>query len=103
MPSPKASTAIYQLKITLLEITRPIWRRIQVPSTIRLGALHDAFQAVMGWRDCHLHQFEKGRKYWGMPQRDGFDDDLINEKRIALSDVLKAECGFRGMAISVPN
>ena len=78
MATPKANPSIYELKITLLDITRPIWRRVQVPSTIRLGGLHDVFQAIMGWTNSHMHQFEKGRMYWSEPQRDGFDDDVIN-------------------------
>jgi hypothetical protein len=51
MPAPTAKPSIYQLKITLLGIERPIWRCIQVPSTMLLCCLHDAFQAVMGWTD----------------------------------------------------
>src|ERR1035441_5443349 len=67
MPTAKPKPFIYQLKITLLEIDPPIWRRIQVPSTIPLCCLHDALQAVLGWTDSHLHQFEKDGKYWGVP------------------------------------
>ena len=59
MPTAKAKSSIYQLKITFLGIDPAIWRRIQVPSTIPLCCLHDAFQAVLGWTDSHLHQFEK--------------------------------------------
>jgi hypothetical protein len=49
MPTAKACPAIYQLKITLLDITRPIWRRVQVPSTIRHpgdGIVRDAATLV---------------------------------------------------------
>ena len=59
MPTAKAKSSIYQLKITFLGIDPTIWRRIQVPSTIPLCCLHDAFQPVLGWTDSHLHQFEK--------------------------------------------
>jgi hypothetical protein len=55
---PEATPAIYQLKITLLGIEPPIWRRIQVPSTILLCSLHDAIQVAMGWANSHLHEFE---------------------------------------------
>ncbi len=90
MPSDEAAPTIYQLKITLLEIVRPVWRRVQVSNSIPLNDLHRVFQIVMGWTDSHLHQFEKGRVYWGVPEHDGFDDDVVNEKRVPLSDVLKA-------------
>ncbi|MCK4797538.1 MAG: plasmid pRiA4b ORF-3 family protein [Spirochaetes bacterium] len=64
---------IYQFKITLNDITPPIWRRIQVPDTYTFWDLHVAIQDAMGWLDCHLHEFylrdnDSGRKYSiGMP------------------------------------
>ena len=93
MPTTKAKPSIYQLKITLLGIEPPIWRRIQVPSTMLLCCLHDAFQAVMGWTDSHLHQFEKDGKYWGVPEYDEFDDDIevIDESKVPVGRVLKTE------------
>jgi Plasmid pRiA4b ORF-3-like protein len=89
----KAIPSVYQLKITLLGMDAPIWRRIQVPSTVSLSSLHDVLQAVMGWTNSHLHQFEKGGKYWGVPDDDGFDDDIevINESWVPVEEVLNAE------------
>ena len=72
--SSKAPPPVYQLKITLIDIDPPIWRRIQVPSSIKLCCLHSALQVVMGWADSHLHQFEKDGKNWGVPEYDEFDD-----------------------------
>jgi hypothetical protein len=93
MPPSKAKPSIYQLKITLLDIEPPIWRRIQVPSTIPLCCLHDAFQAVMGWTDSHLHQFEKDGKYWGDPTNREFEDDIevIDESKVSVGKLLLAE------------
>ncbi len=68
MPSAKASSPTYQLTITLMEIDPRIWRRIQVPSSIKLCYLHSAFQVVMGWTDSHFHQFKKGGKDYGVPE-----------------------------------
>jgi Plasmid pRiA4b ORF-3-like protein len=87
MPPTKAPPPVYQLKITLAEIRPPIWRRIQVPATILLCCLHDALQAVFGWTDSHLHNFEKDGKYWGVPEY----DDLIDESKVRLAQVLKAK------------
>jgi hypothetical protein len=88
MPTRKPS--IYQLKITLLGIRPPIWRRIQVPSTMPLCCLHDAFQAVMGWTDSHLHEFEKDGECWGVPDPDD-DIDVIDESRVPTGKLLLAE------------
>jgi hypothetical protein len=84
VPTAKAKPSIYQLKITLLDIEPPIWRCIQVPSTLFLSSLHDAIQAVTGWTDSHLHQFEKDRRYWGVPDVDRFEDDIeiIDESKV---------------------
>jgi hypothetical protein len=92
MPSKAAAPAVYQLKITLLEIEPPIWRRIQVPGTLLLCCLHDALQAVIGWTDSHLHQFEKDGKFWGDPATDEFGDlELIDESKVPVGKVLKAK------------
>ena len=87
MPSKKAPPPIYQLKITVIDIEPPIWRRIQVPATILLCCLHDALQAAFGWTDSHLHSFEKDGKYWGVPEY----DDLIDESKVQLAKLLKVE------------
>src|SRR5271168_4650949 len=92
MPSSKASPRIYQLKIELIEIKPLIWRRIQVPSEIKLCCLHSAFQVAMGWTDSHLHQFEKGDKNYGVPEWDEFNElDLVDESETQLAAVLKTE------------
>ena len=89
MPS-KAPPPIYQLKITLTGMTPPIWRRIQVPSSIKLCCLHSAIQVAMGWTDSHLHRFEKNSKKWGAPEWDEFKD-LIDESKTLLAEVMKSE------------
>ena len=72
---------ILQVKITLLGIKPPIWRRIQIPSHYSFWDLHVAIQDAMGWMDSHLHMFRlhdpKSRKpiFIGIPDEDGFFDD----------------------------
>lgn len=51
----KTST-IYQLKITLNDITPPIWRQIQTPEC-SLTKLHEIIQTAMGWMFSHLWSF----------------------------------------------
>ena len=87
MPSPKAPPPVYQLNITLTGIKPPIWRRIQVPSAIKLCCLHSALQVVMGWTDSHLHKFEKDGKQWGVPEY----GELTDESKAQLAKVLKTE------------
>jgi hypothetical protein len=89
---PKRAPTVYELRITLMDIDPPIWRRIQVANSIKLCCLHTAFQIAMGWTDSHLHQFEKEGKSWGVPEWDEFDEfDLIDESKTQLGNVLRSE------------
>lgn len=85
-------SCVYQLRITLREIRPPIWRLIQVPSTLRLCCLHDVLQAVTGWTNSHLHRFEKDGEYWGVPEHYEYDDiEMFDENRAKISDILTAQ------------
>jgi pRiA4b ORF-3-like protein len=59
-----ATTTVFQFKITLLEISPPIWRRIQVAGGT-LDELHEHIQTAMGWTNSHLHEFEIGGERYG--------------------------------------
>ena len=87
MPTAKVKPSTYQLKITLVGISPPIWRRILVPSTMPLCCLHDAIQAVFAWTDTHLHHFEKHGEYWGVPDDEDFED-LMDERKVPLRKLL---------------
>lgn len=49
---------VYQLKISIAGSVPLIWRRVVVSAHTSLGELHSVIQAVMGWENDHLHQFE---------------------------------------------
>ena len=57
MPS---GASVYQLKVTLLGIQPPIWRRFRVYSDITFRDLHNILQIVLGWENYHLYQFLLG-------------------------------------------
>lgn len=58
----KTNDKFYQLKISLLNVEPPVWRRIVVPPDIALNDLHEVIQDVMGWSHDHLHSFIVGKK-----------------------------------------
>jgi hypothetical protein len=78
---------VYRLKITLLGVNPPIWRRFQVPAGITLERLHDVIQTVMGWSDCHLHEFYIGRKRYGPRDADP-EGEVLDERVATLSAAL---------------
>lgn len=60
-------TEIATLRITLKESDPPIWRELEVPTSITLKVLHDIVQVTMGWLDYHLWQFVIGGQTYGLP------------------------------------
>lgn len=53
---------VARLHIALADTIPTVWRRIDFPVDANLKLLHDAIQCAMGWLDCHLWDFEAGRK-----------------------------------------
>ena len=83
---------IVQIRIALQDIEPPIWRRVQVPTDFPLRRLHDVIQAVIGWLDSHLHQFEIGDKLYGQPEiagDDHFGPPLYSDRNTRLAQLLE--------------
>ena len=77
----------YQLKIALLDIEPTIWRKFVVPAHITLDRLHDVIQIVMGWRDCHLHEFTiKKKQFTEAPETKNYG---LEEGKYRLADLVK--------------
>jgi hypothetical protein len=78
---------IYQLKITLLGASPPIWRRLLVPADLTLAQLHKVLQTAMGWEDEHMHQFRAGQRRFGrLEPADSFTrmPQVENERTVPL-------------------
>ncbi|MCA9235685.1 MAG: plasmid pRiA4b ORF-3 family protein [Planctomycetales bacterium] len=81
---------LYQFKITLLEASPPVWRRIQVQDCA-LDKLHEHIQTAMGWTNSHLHQFDvKGVRYGdpGLLDDDFEDFEFVDSTVTMVSDIL---------------
>ncbi|MBE9076009.1 plasmid pRiA4b ORF-3 family protein [Romeria aff. gracilis LEGE 07310] len=89
-PAKKATSTVYQLKITLSGARPPIWRRVQVASDITLGKLHKIIQRAMGWYECHMHEFDIFGEAYGEPMPE-YDLDIRSERNVRLNQVVTGE------------
>jgi hypothetical protein len=79
-------STILRFKISLLEISPVVWRRIEVPRDYSFWDLHVAIQDSMGWFDSHLHAFEVptsdgGYQEVGIPDPDGESGTIAGWRR----------------------
>jgi len=81
------SGAVYQIKVTLQGSEPAIWRRLLVQDTT-LDRLSDFLITAMGWTDSHLHMFTVGGKHYSLPDPEWYDEDLMDERTVKLSDIV---------------
>ena len=62
------SERIARLRIELQDLETRIWRRIDMPLSATLEALHEAIQMTMGWTFSHLWEFDLDGRCYGDPE-----------------------------------
>ncbi|HET6874698.1 MAG TPA: plasmid pRiA4b ORF-3 family protein [Acidimicrobiales bacterium] len=89
MASTVGSTlTVHNLRVTLLDVTPPVWRLVRVPSAVPLSVVHAILQVAMGWEDRHLHEWRVGDDYYGP---DPEDDDVEDDSSVTLAEVAPAD------------
>ncbi len=68
---------VARLRIELHEIEPKVWRRVDVPLSSTLLALHDIIQVTFGWMSSHLFEFEVGDRVYADPM---LEDDLFGQQ-----------------------
>ena len=63
------------LRITMAEITPPIWRLVRVPDRFTLHQLHRVLQVVFSRLDYHLYAFEIGSRRFEAPDEESEAED----------------------------
>ncbi len=79
-----ATQLVYELKVTLLDVEPPVWRRVKMPGSMTLDRLHTVIQKAMGWQDAHLHEFEVKDHRYGRPEPDEPEYEVEPDWKIAL-------------------
>lgn len=80
-------SAVYQIKIVLINSKPLIWRRVLVEPDMTLEEIHYVVQTTMPWTNSHLHQFHArdGARY----ADPAFElDDTADETRVRLDELL---------------
>jgi Plasmid pRiA4b ORF-3-like protein len=82
---------IVRIRIELQHIEPKIWRRIDVPLSSTLLALHEIIQVTMDWDDAHLYEFRVGDKIYGEPHPDDvvYERKVHQAKNVRLKDLVK--------------
>ena len=88
---------IARIRIELQEIEPKIWRRVDVPLSVTLLALHDIIQVAMGWKDAHLFEFVVGDKVYGEPH----PDDGIYERKVYQAKSIRLKAWICCSCVSV--
>jgi hypothetical protein len=92
VPTPPGKVAL-QLHVELEDVTPVVWRRILVPTSVRLAKLSEMLLAAMGWSNSHLHCFNVGDVRYGM-QCDDYPEDEVDEKSVTVLQALRVAKRF---------
>jgi hypothetical protein len=84
---------IFQVRISLADVTPEVWRRVAVPGAYTLDRVHRVVQYAMGWQNYHLHSFEIEGVQYGEPDPDG-ELDLRDELEVRLDAVAGKDSRF---------
>jgi hypothetical protein len=76
----------YEMKVALVRVRPPVWRRVRIPASATLDELHRVIQVVFDWDDDHLHMFTADKRRYA----DSFFrlDECADEARARLSRVM---------------
>lgn len=84
----QAADTVYTFKLELDGSHPSIGRTLEVPGEASLGYLHQVIQAVMGWKDSHLHQFFINKKKYSAPSFEMEEGPpVLNEFKYSLNSL----------------
>ena len=76
---------VARIRIELRELEPRIWRRVDVPLSSTLEALHHIIQVAFRWQDYHLYEFVVGERVYGVPS----DEDAFYDRRIYKASAIR--------------
>ena len=80
---------LFQLRLTLLDITPTIERVLLVPDSLSLDIFHGVIQLAMGWENAHLYEFTDNKTRYGDLSMDPAGEmDWLDERSMTLKQLL---------------
>ena len=89
---------VARIRIELQDLEPKIWRRIDVPLSTTLAALHEIIQVAFRWTDSHLHEFVVSDRVYGVPS----PEDEFYERKVYKAGVNQYEGAHRPRRGPVP-
>lgn len=81
----------YTLRIKLRGISPSIWRKIEVPSNVKLTSLAEIIITAMEWCNAHLHQFRAKDAYYTTVSKDNDIETSYRGGDFSIDHLLKKE------------
>ena len=72
---------VARIRVERQDLEPNIWRRVDVPLSSTLAALHDIIQVSFRWRGYHLHEFVVGARAYGEPR----EEDEFYERKVYIA------------------
>ena len=91
----QAATTVHRVKVSLHGARPPVWRRIEIPSAMRLDLVHAVIQVAFYWHGLHLHAFETACGEFGSVDDDDDWAERKDEATAALAQVAASRPGSR--------
>ena len=85
-----AALTVHILRVTLLDVTPPVWRLLRVPSAVTLSVLHGVLQVAMGWENRHLHEWRVGDEVYSGGEED-WGEGTGDDSTVVLAEVAPAD------------
>jgi hypothetical protein len=81
---------VAKLRVELEGIQPLIWRRVAVPTSMKLNQLHHVVQAAMGWLDRHLWMLRAGDRSYGVfiPGEEDWNERIDDAETTTLATIL---------------
>ena len=78
------------LRLTLLDVSPTVWRRLRLPAAASLADQHAALQAAFGWHDRGLHQITdwSGRFFTDRGLDPDAPEDVLDARAVSAAEAL---------------